>query len=61
MSPAGRLVGGYGYVTKGDQPVLSTSLVKVGDTIGIRLSDGNILARAEEIREEDHGKEQISD
>lgn len=61
LSPAGRLVGGYGYVTKGDQPVLSTSLVKVGDTIGIRLSDGTILARAEEIREENHGKEQISD
>lgn len=57
LSPFQRLVGGYGYVTKGKTPVLSVKEVEPDDIISIQLSDGKILAKVEESKEEEHGKE----
>ena len=57
LSPYHRLVGGYGYVTKEDRPVLSIRQIAEDDRIQIQLSDGQLEARVEEIREEEHGED----
>ena len=57
LSPYHRLVGGYGYVTKNEKPVLSIGQVKPKDQIQIQLSDGSVFANVEEIREEQHGED----
>lgn len=57
LSPFQRLVGGYGYVTMGEKPLLSVKEVEPDDIISIQLSDGRILAKVEESKEEEHGKE----
>ncbi len=57
LSPLQRLVGGYGYVTVKEKPVLSIQDVTAGDAIEIQLSDGKIFATAEETKEEAHGEE----
>lgn len=57
LSPYHRLVGGYGYVTKKEQPLLSVKEAGVGDSIRIQLADGSIGAVIQEIREETHGEE----
>jgi len=61
LSPYHRLVGGYGYVTKDDKPLLTIGQVKPEDRIRIQLSDGYMTAIVEEAREEQHGEDEISD
>ncbi len=56
LSPYHRLVGGYGYVTKDDKPVLSIRQAAPGDIISVQLSDGMLTAAVAEIREEEHGE-----
>ncbi len=48
-SPLARLSNGYGYVTHNGEKVVSAASVKRGDLLEIRLSDGRIRSRAEEI------------
>ena len=44
LSPTAKLVGGFGYVTKGNKPVKNVADVKPGDDINIRMHDGDITA-----------------
>lgn len=44
MSPTAKLVNGFGYITKGEDAVLSANQVSVGDEINITLHDGIINA-----------------
>ena len=50
LSPYHRLVGGYGYVTKEDKPLLTISQVTPDDRIRIQLSDGCMTAVVEEVQ-----------
>ncbi len=49
LSPLRRLSGGFGYLTRDGKPVLAAAEVRAGDRIDIRLRDGSVAARAEEI------------
>jgi len=49
LSPLRRLSGGFGYLTRDGKPVLAAVEVRAGDRIDIRLRDGSVAARAEEI------------
>ena len=44
LSPTAKLVGGFGYVTKEGKPVRSSTDVKGGDNINIKMHDGDISA-----------------
>ena len=44
LSPTAKLVGGFGYVTKEGKPVRSSTEVKGGDSINIKMHDGDISA-----------------
>ena len=44
LSPTAKLVKGFGYISKDDQPVVSVQGVKVGDELRIRIHDGEIGA-----------------
>ena len=57
LSPYHRLVGGYGYVTIEEKPVLSITQIQPEDRIKIQLSDGMLLAKVEEVREEKYGED----
>ena len=57
LSPYHRLVGGYGYVTIEEKPVLSIDQIQPDDRIKIQLSDGMLLAKVKEVREEKHGED----
>lgn len=57
LSPLNRLVGGYGYVTKNQEPVTTIEKVDVGDTVNVRLFDGSFDAVIHKRREEPDGKE----
>ena len=45
LSPTAKLVGGFGYITKDEQPVRSVTELKAEDEICIRLHDGTAKAR----------------
>ena len=44
LSPTAKLVGGFGYVTKDGKPVKSKDDVTKGDSINIKMHDGDISA-----------------
>ena len=44
LSPTAKLVGGFGYVTKDGIPVKSKNDVNAGDSIKIKMHDGDISA-----------------
>lgn len=53
LSPVRRLSGGYGFLTdEGGNAITSAARVHPGDGIRIRLGDGRIRARAEEVKTE---------
>jgi exodeoxyribonuclease VII large subunit len=47
LSPAAKLVGGFGYVESGGKPLTSAKNVKTGDKIEITVSDGVVKATAD--------------
>jgi exodeoxyribonuclease VII large subunit len=47
LSPAAKLVGGFGYVESGGKPLTSAKDVKTGDKIEITVSDGVVKATAD--------------
>jgi len=50
LSPLNKLKGGYGYVSDDTgKPMLSVKNVKKGDSLSIRLKDGTVMTKAEEI------------
>ena len=57
LSPLNRLVGGYGYVTRRGEAVLSIKNVASGDQIRVTLSDGSFEAKVDQVKEELHGEE----
>lgn len=57
LSPLARLGGGYVYASAQDgSPLVSTAQVKPSDTLKLRLKDGTVTARAEEIEPADTGE-----
>ncbi len=42
LSPTAKLIHGFGYITSGDDPVMSINDVGVGDEVSIRIHDGQI-------------------
>ena len=61
LSPLARLSGGYVYATAPDgSPLVSTSQVQPEDLVTLRLKDGSVIARTEDIRREAMGEEKDS-
>jgi exodeoxyribonuclease VII large subunit len=54
-SPLRRLKAGYGYIEKDKVPVRSVRDLAVGETISVRLSDGNLRTTVDEIEVKDRG------
>ena len=49
LSPTAKLVSGFGYISHDDRPVKTVDDVKVGDTIHIRIHDGEIKSDVTEV------------
>ena len=49
LSPTAKLVNGYGYISKDGKPLVSVQDVEKGDTLHLKIHDGEIRATAEEI------------
>ena len=51
LSPTAKLINGFGYIEGSDgEPVTSVKKVKEGDQISLTISDGTIIAKAEQIK-----------
>lgn len=57
LSPLDKLKQGYAYVVDEEgRNIKSSGQVKEGDILSIQLADGEILAKAEQIKKVDRGK-----
>ena len=50
LSPTAKLINGFGYISKGDEPLTSVKKVKEGEEIEITIHDGSLRARVTESR-----------
>lgn len=48
LSPTAKLINGFGYISKGDEPLTSVKKVKEGEEIEITIHDGSLRARVTE-------------
>lgn len=52
MSPTAKLIGGYGYLSMGDnEPLTSVKGVKIGEEVTITISDGQLTTEVRDIRD----------
>lgn len=52
MSPTAKLIGGYGYLSVGDnEPLTSVKGVKIGEEVTITISDGQLTTEVRDIRD----------
>ena len=51
LSPTAKLVHGFGYITRGDEPIMSVKDVKAGDELSVRIHDGRIKTTVNEVTE----------
>lgn len=51
LSPTAKLVGGFGYIDKGDKPVLSVKDINENDEINVTISDGRLKAVVREVED----------
>ena len=50
LSPLAKLINGFGYITRDDEPVTYIAKVSPGDTVNIRIHDGEIEALVKNIK-----------
>ena len=50
LSPTAKLVKGFGYITSGGRPLTTVDEAAAGDLLTVRIHDGELDARVEEIR-----------
>ena len=51
-SPTAKLVGGFGYITRGDRPVVTVDEIHVDDELQVRIRDGVIRTSVTEVMRE---------
>ena len=52
MSPTAKLIGGYGYLSVGDnEPLTSVKGVRIGEEVTITISDGQLTTEVRDIRD----------
>ncbi len=51
LSPTAKLVNGFGYITKDDQPVRSAGDVAVGDKLAVKIHDGDLEVTVNNIKD----------
>ena len=51
LSPTAKLVHGFGYITREDEPIMSVKDVKAGDELSVRIHDGRIKTTVNEVTE----------
>ncbi|MBR1797426.1 MAG: exodeoxyribonuclease VII large subunit [Clostridiales bacterium] len=49
LSPTAKLINGFGYISKGDKPVTSITQIQPGDSINIKIHDGDLEATVNKI------------
>ena len=49
LSPTAKLIHGFGYITSGDDPVMSINDVSIGEEVSIRIHDGQIKTTVNDI------------
>lgn len=52
LSPTGKLINGFGYISSGEKPIRSVKNVKVGDNMSVLIHDGKIESTITKISEE---------